>query len=148
MTQCFVGVRGTPIDQNQLQDILKQAFGDAADCWHCLRWPDRISPFGQGVPEEFSCQEGQVFSPTRELRWTYSHQDLYDVLLLSTTGAMKGFEPLGDQWEIKDLSAVSGVSEPSRRFGVPAQPQDLELGQRYFMDRISGVVQFVALRVI
>jgi hypothetical protein len=159
MTPGFVHTTNlTPPNSQELSELIEHCM--SKESWYFLRWPDQVSQFNSGLPADFCCSkgrlctEGQVFSQTRELRWQ-RRGDKYQVLLLSktevdhdlqTTG--QSWTAVGSQWEIKDLPA-NFYPETETRFpkGL-TYPDDLDIGQRYFIDAQTALVQFVALRVV
>lgn len=165
MTSGFVHTTNlTPSSSQELSELIEHCM--SKESWYFLRWPDQVSNFEPGLPSDFCsangrsssngrlCTEGQVFSQTRELRWQ-RRGDKYQVLLLSktevdhdlqTTG--QSWTAVGSTWEIKDLPA-NFYPETETRFpkGL-TYPDKLDIGQRYFIDAQTALVQFVALRVV
>lgn len=135
----FVGTCIVP-SQAELAYLLKDHVGDKG--WYFLRWAHKVSGFESGLPTAFDCIEGQVFTGNRELRWKPQGQG-FDVLLLSTT-QIKDFEPLQGDWMTQDWNAH--VYPPTEtRLPRRIAHNGVNVGQRYFIDRTTWTVHFVAL---
>ncbi|MUG98254.1 hypothetical protein F7734_40485 [Scytonema sp. UIC 10036] len=137
----FVGVK-----QISSQDELKKLLEKLSEpSYYFLRWVDKVSGI---LPElkEFS-PEGQMFNSKMELRWRQG--DLgYEVLLLSQDepDVQLGFKPIGSSWQIVERQAHF-YRETETRFPKGFSHQDIKIGQRYFMDKDTATVRFVALTV-
>lgn len=152
----FVGDNATPLDTTALVTLIKRYVAEPA--WHCLRWPHTIS-LGAGLPSTaaLDCPEGQVFNRDRELRWK-RRQDTYTVLLLSSTPVLDTdlralANPAHPQhqpqtWQIRNLNAQFYPATETRLPQGITYPEQLDIGQRYFIDEQTGIVQFVALRAL
>ena len=143
----FVSIQDTVLDQPALAKLIQRCL--TGDTWHCWRSPQAIA-LDVGLPTDcsLSSPKGQVFNQDRELRWKRQGSE-YAVLLLSSTKVDDpALKPLKAdlKWFIRDLSA-NFYPPPETRFprGV-TYPKDLDIGQRYFIDRETGIVQFVALK--
>lgn len=141
----FVSIQQTPLDQSSLDQLIRRCI--TGEAWHCLHWADRTL-FVSGLPSELSCPEGQVFNQHRELRWQ-QQGDRYEVLLLSSTvivdAALQAL--LEEQaWLIQDLNAHFYPETETKLPRGIRYPSDLDIGQRYFIHKETGIVQFVALR--
>jgi hypothetical protein len=152
------------LSPQDLSELIKHYM--SKESWYFLRWPDQVSHFKPGLPSDFCssngkgssngrlCTEGQVFSQTRELRWQ-RRGDSYSVLLLSKTEVEHALQTtgqtwtaVGSTWETKDLPA-NFYPETETRFPKGLNyPDKLDIGQRYFIDAQTALVQFVALRVV
>lgn len=151
--QPFVGDNAIPLDAGMLQTLITQCV--AAPAWHCLRWPHTIS-LGAGLPSTtaLDCLEGQVFNRERELRWK-RRQDTYTVLLLSSTPvpntdlrALANPQNQPQTWQIRNLNAQFYPATETRFPQGITYSDRLDIGQRYFIDEQTGIVQFVALRAL
>jgi hypothetical protein len=141
----FVNVQGMALDELSLKQLIERCI--VGRTWYCLRWPHDIT-FVAGLPDDFSCTEGQVFNSDRELRWKRQNGE-YVVLLLSKTEVDdQALQPLDEKqtWLIRDLNAHFYSSTETRFPQGVSYPDELDMGQRYFIDRETGIVQFVALR--
>jgi len=145
----FVSIQRKGLNQAGLEQLIQRCL--TGDTWYCLRSPAAIT-FHVGLPQgdSLSSPEGQVFSRDRELRWK-RQGDEYTVLLLSITEIDDpALQPLDEQqqWLIRDLNANFYPPTETRLPRGVAYPKDLDLdiGQRYFIDGQTGIVQFVALR--
>ncbi|MDV3347877.1 hypothetical protein QGP82_04165 [Leptothoe sp. LEGE 181152] len=102
------------------------------------------------LPEEFPSPEGQVFNANMELRWK-SQRAGYTVLLLSDTAdTADGFTAISGDWEAVDRSAHHHESKETQYpkgfdFGRGVEPEHIK--QRYFCDRRTATVHFVALTI-
>lgn len=149
----FVGDSAAPLNITALATLINRHVAEPA--WYCLRWPHTIS-LGAGLPSTtaLDCPEGQVFNRDRELRWK-RRQDTYTVLLLSSTPvpntdlrALVDPQHQPQTWQIRNLNAqFYSVTETRFPQGI-AYPERLDIGQRYFIDEQTGIVQFVALRAL
>lgn len=149
----FVSIPQSPLDETALQGLISRCISE--DAWHCLRWPHGTL-FETGLQVDLSAPEGEVFNQHRELRWKRQN-DGYEVLLLSSTPVSDtALRPLIEsepqpsesepQWLIRDLNANFYPSTETRLPRGVAYPNNLDIGQRYFIHRETGIVQFVALR--
>jgi hypothetical protein len=149
----FVSIQRSPLDETALQALISRCI--PGDAWHCLRWP-HDTLFGTGLQVDLSAPEGQVFNQHRELRWKRQN-DGYEVLVLSSTPISDTvLRPLLEsepqpsesepQWLIRDLNAHFYPATETRLPRGVAFPKALDIGQRYFIHRETGMVQFVALR--
>jgi len=142
MTHTFVGTSSDAIDTSTLKTLIDRCFTN--ESWYFLRWPDRVE-FKEGKPTDFSCREGQIFDSDRELRWKRLG-DRHDVLLLSASGADEALVLVGQAWTTKELSANFYPKTETRFPKSLDYPDGLDIGQRYFIDTETGIVQFIALR--
>lgn len=142
MTQPFVGTSKDPINEKALRTLINDCV--AGDCWYFLRSPHGVSGIKHGKPNEFRDAEGQIFNTERELRWK-RHGDTYHVLVLSATAFNTNLEVLGQNWEMQDLNANVYTQTETRLPKTLHYPNDLDVGQRYFIDAETGIVQFVAM---
>ncbi|MEM6838058.1 MAG: hypothetical protein AAF609_14525 [Cyanobacteria bacterium P01_C01_bin.120] len=143
----FVSIQSIDLNQSALSELIQRCL--IGDTWYCLRSPETIT-LHVGLPTDVSLSspEGQVFNSSRELRWKGQGHE-YAVLLLSKTKIEdQALQPLDKerQWLTCDLNANFYPSTETRFPRGVAFPKDLDIGQRYFMDRETGIVQFVALR--
>ncbi|GAB1543766.1 hypothetical protein NUACC21_64420 [Scytonema sp. NUACC21] len=137
----FVGVK-----QISSQEELKQLLEKPSEpSYYFLRWVDKVSGISSEL-NEFS-PEGQMFNSKMELRWQQRGLG-YEVLLLSQveTDAKLGFKPIGKSWQIVDRDAHF-YPETETRFPKGFSHQDIKIAQRYFMDKDTATVRFVALTV-
>ncbi|MGB3492291.1 MAG: hypothetical protein WBA57_06160 [Elainellaceae cyanobacterium] len=146
-SQGFVSIQDSALDQSALDQLIQRCL--AGDTWYCLRSPEAITlKVGLPTDDQLSSPEGQVFSQDRELRWKRLGAE-YEVLLLSKTKINDpALQPLDEeqQWLTRDLNANFYTPTETRFPRGVAYPNDLNIGQRYFMDSATGTVQFVALR--
>lgn len=143
----FVSIQSNELSQADLEQLIQRCL--TGDTWYCLRSPEAIT-FHIGLPQgdSLSSPEGQVFNQDRELRWK-RQGDEYTVLLLSNTEIDdQALQPLDEkqQWLIRDLNANFYPPTETRFPRGVAYPDGLDIGQRYFIDGQTGIVQFVALR--
>ena len=143
----YVSIQSHGLNQADLEQLIQRCL--TGDTWYCLRSPEAIT-FHVGLPQggSLSSQKGQVFGQDRELRWK-RQGDEYTVLLLSKTKIEdQALQPLDEeqQWLIRDLNANFYPPTETRFPRGVAYPDGLDIGQRYFIDGQTGIVQFVALR--
>jgi hypothetical protein len=138
----FVGTR-TVASAEELRSLLEQHQTEKS-CFF-LRWPHRVSGFCKTLPPDFPSPEGQLFDSQKELRWQPQGQG-YSVLLLSASGPQPKFEPVGGTWEIQAQDAHL-YPKTETRFPQGINNQQVNIGQRYFIDPQTATVHFVALKV-
>ena len=70
----------------------------------------------------------------------------FSVLLLSANGGEPGFKALGQDWEI-ELRDAHFYSPTETRLpkGLPSTTINIKVAQRYFRDRQTATVHFVAM---
>jgi hypothetical protein len=140
----FVGVSQKLFDAGELKSLLQQPKWQP--CYYCLRWFHAISPFEKQLPEPFPSPEGQLLNEHLELRWKQKGSDQFSLLLLSTQGPEDGFQPIGDTWITQQRDAH--LYPPTEtRFPNPGSDFHLNIAQRYFIDRQTSTVRFVALTI-
>ncbi|MGF1524265.1 MAG: hypothetical protein ACFBSF_18245 [Leptolyngbyaceae cyanobacterium] len=152
MTQAFVGVNSSPLDQDGLQALMQHCGGEKS--WHFLRWPHKVKlEFGQPHSVDFDCTEGQVFNQDCELRWKRK-EDNYEVLVLATDFfADQALKRLGEMWTTQDLSCDFFLPTETRLPKGITYPKGFDVkqrhfGQRYFINDATGTVHFIALRAL
>lgn len=149
-----------------LQKLLEQLKQE--ETYYFLRSPHAVSGICMKLPEEFPTAEGQMFNTNCELRWK-KRKSGYDVLILSksnlTVGDFKleGFEKVSGNWETSDFKAYFYNNKPESRTKFPTkfpkgfifkglnneeiEPTAISIGQRYFQDKDTATVHFIALTV-
>lgn len=120
-----------------IDDVVK------GDRCYFLRWPHKVSGLCETLPKDFPSPEGQVFTRDRELRWKPQGKG-YSVLLLSKTDEVEGFEPVGSDWETCDRPAQT-YPPTETRFPQGLADRGINIEQRYFRDKQTATVHFVAL---
>lgn len=136
----FVGVK-TVKTTEELRTLIEEVTG--GDRVFFLRWPHKVSGLSRTLPDGFPSPEGQVFTGDRELRWKVQGQS-YSVLLLSNTNEVEGFEPIDADWETCDRPAH--IYPPTEtRFPQGLADRNINIKQRYFRDKKTATVHFVAL---
>jgi len=136
----FVGVK-TAETSDQLKTLIEEVTG--SDRIFFLRWPHKVSGLSHALPDDFPSPEGQVFTGDRELRWKAQKQG-YSVLLLSNADKVDGFEPIDADWETSDRPAHTYPSTETR-FPQGLADRNINIEQRYFRDKKTATVHFVAL---
>ncbi|MDY6782162.1 MAG: hypothetical protein SW833_06350 [Cyanobacteriota bacterium] len=142
----FVGVSKQSLSVPQLLELIEQ-FGNESTVYF-FRWYHQVSGFHKQLPKknDFPMIEGQMFDREFELRWKYKSNGLYEVLLLSRAGEHSDFELVGNDWEIQDRNAyLYGSTET--RFPNRFTFVDRNIAQRYFIDKQTATVRFIALTV-
>lgn len=147
LTPAFVGTRSVASG-----DELKQLLVDLPASSRCyfLRWVHKVSGFLYDLPVEFPSPEGEMMTPNFEVRWK-RQRDGYEVLLLAQNieAATWGFEKVVKSWGASEVLPThwhSSGDTPDMRFPKTfIYPKNLKLKQRYFHDRETGTVHFVAL---
>ncbi|BAY21678.1 hypothetical protein NIES2100_14350 [Calothrix sp. NIES-2100] len=126
--------------------------------YYFLRWTHKVSRDWKKAPIEecFPMIEGQMFNHYYELRWKYKRQDVYEVLLLSKDSDevlissiakdYPDFAPVGEHWHTQDRDAhLHSPTETRFPKGFPDKKSDI--AQRYFIDKQTSTVHFVALTI-
>lgn len=140
----FVGFSEKDLSVKVLLEIIEPLLSPSS--YYFLRWTDRVSGIIQEKPtaEDFPMLEGQMFNYEYELRWKYKHQSHYELLLLSTKGEHPSFTPLGKTWVIEEHNAHI-YSATETRFPKDFHTTNVDVAQRYFRDKKTATVHFVAL---
>ena len=143
----------------ELEKLLGELSGEKT--YYFLRSPHMVSGICMEPPKQFPTTEGQMFNANCELRWKKC-QSGYDVLILSknnfTLGDFKleGFEKVSGNWETSDFKAYLYENETQfpKKFvykklkNENIKPKDISIGQRYFQDKDTTTVHFIALTVL
>lgn len=151
----------------ELQKLLKELAGE--ETYYFLRSPHAVSGICMKLPEEFPTAEGQIFNTNYELRWKKRKSD-YDVLILSKSNLeresfkLEGFEQVSGNWETSDFDAYFYNNKPESRTKFPTkfpkgftfkgleneeiEPKAISIGQRYFKDKDTAIVHFIALTIL
>src|SRR4028119_1713968 len=125
--------------------------------YYFVRSPHAVSGICMKLPDEFFPGfEGQMFNADRELRWK-RQGSAYETLLLSRVETdLEGFEAIGDNWEWCDRTAYfHPLDEPKfpKTFVYKGKNDEkivsnnISIGQRYFQEKRTATVHFVALTV-
>ncbi|BAZ02574.1 hypothetical protein NIES37_65870 [Tolypothrix tenuis PCC 7101] len=142
----FVGVKEKLLSVAKLLDLIQEFAIEPS--YYFLRWTHKVSDNWKQVPTEndFPMLEGQMFNQNCELRWKYKRKDSYEVLLLSVAGEYADFSPVGKDWDIQDRNAhLYGSTETRFPKGFPEKAANI--AQRYFIDKQTSTVHFVALTI-
>lgn len=151
MTIGFVETTIESIALPALKTIVDRCVGN--DSWGFFHSASAFDLFKPGGPVDFSSySEGQLFNSKSELRWK-RQEDQYGVLLLSISGGDDDLQPLGKTWKTEDRKANFYPHTEARFPKALCYPkendvQQLDIGQRYFIDTQTACVQFVSLRVM
>jgi hypothetical protein len=141
----FVGTC-TVDSAEELRSLIEQIQGENS-CFF-LRWPYKVSGFCKALPDDFPSPEGQVFDSQKELRWKVQGTG-YSVLLLSNqSDPVSRFTALDGNWEACDRPAHCHESKKTRYpkgFYFDTGIEREAIQQRYFRDRQTATIHFVAL---
>jgi hypothetical protein len=144
--KAFVGTKDN-LSDTELTALLVSYKGNQS--YYFLRWSNRVSGVIENLPESLS-PEGQMFNADLEIRWKQKG-DKYDVLLLSKDdNDYSEFDSFAQTWQAEDRKAKFYPEIETRfpkRFIYPKKPETLNIGQRYFKDKNTGIVHFVALTI-
>lgn len=154
MNKGFVYVR-SGLSRDEVKDLLDKLATE--ESYYFVRSPHAVSGICMKLPEEFFPGfEGQMFNADRELRWK-KQGSAYQALLLSRVEAdLEGFEPIGENWEWCDRAAYfHPLDEPKfpKSFVYKGEKNEkivsnnISIGQRYFQEKRTATVHFVALTV-
>lgn len=145
----FVGYRQVA-SVEELRVLIDQ-YASQPPNYYFLRWAHCVSGMKATLPNDFPSPEGQMFNAALELRWK-RQGECYSVLLLSETlDAAEGFTAIPGDWESINRSAHCHESKETRypkgfHFGDGVEPGQIQ--QRYFRDRDTATVRFVALTIV
>jgi hypothetical protein len=156
MNTGFVGARSR-LSPDEVKKLLEKLATE--DSYYFVRSPHAVSGMCMKLPEEFFPGfEGQMFNADRELRWK-KQGSAYQALLLSRVEAdLEGFEPIDKdcEWQICDRTAYfHRLDEPKfpKTFVYKGENDEkivsksISIGQRYFQEKRTATVHFVALTV-
>lgn len=142
--KAFVGTK-EKLSESELRKLLNNYKGD--ESYYFLRWVERISGFILDLPD-FLSPEGQMFNADLEIRWKHK-DDKYEVLLLSKyDNEYSEFDSFAQTWQSEDHNAKFYTATETRFPKEFIYPPKLNIGQRYFKDRDTGIVHFVALTIL
>lgn len=143
----FVGISQKLLSADELQNLISKLANDSS--YYFLRWANRVSGVvKEKDPDSFPSPEGQMFNTDLELRWKQKRQALYEVLLLSSINDdYPDFEPLTQEWETEDRDAYFYPKTETRFPKGFIYPKELNIAQRYFRDKKTATVHFVALTI-
>ncbi len=154
----FVGTRSIETSE-QLKSLLQEL--PAQSRCYFLRWVHKVSGFSDSLPEDFPSPKGEMLTPNFEVRWQQTQQG-YDLLLLAHVQPTSdhGFQALNKEnkeriWITSKPLAVhlspkdTEEERQDTRFPKPLiYPDNHKLEQRYFQDKHTGTVHFVALTLV
>jgi hypothetical protein len=156
MKKGFVYVR-SGLSRDEVKELLEKLATEKS--YYFVRSPHAVSGMCMKLPEEFFPGfEGQMFNADRELRWK-KQGSAYQALLLSRVEAdLEGFEPIDKncEWQICDRAAYfHRIDEPKfpKTFVYKGEKNEkivsnnISIGQRYFQEKRTATVHFVALTV-
>ena len=153
MKKGFVYVR-LGLSRDEVKDLLEKLATE--ESYYFVRSPHAVSGICMNLPQEFPGFEGQMFNADRELRWK-KQGSAYQALLLSRVEAdLAGFELIGENWEWCDRTAYfHRLDEPKfpKTFVYKGKNDEkivsnnISIGQRYFQEKRTATVHFVALTV-
>ena len=156
MNKGFVYVR-SGLSRDEVKELLDKLATEKS--YYFVRSPHAVSGICMKLPEEFFPGfEGQMFNADRELRWK-KQGSAYQALLLSRVEAdLEGFEPIDKdcEWQICDRAAYfHALDEPKfpNTFVYKGEKSEkivshnISIGQRYFQEKRTATVHFVALTV-
>ncbi|MFN6559469.1 MAG: hypothetical protein RMY28_006630 [Nostoc sp. ChiSLP01] len=144
--KAFVGVKQELLSVAELLNLIQKFVIEPS--YYFLRWTHKVSQDWRLEPtkDDFPMLEGQMFNQNCELRWKYKREDSYEVLLLSAVGEYSDFISVGKDWETQDRNAhLHSPTETRFPKGFPAQ--ELDIAQRYFIDKQTSTIHFVALTI-
>jgi hypothetical protein len=146
----FVGYKEHPLSDSELLDLINKLATE--NTYYFLRWTHGVSGIHKIkeklINKKFPVLEGQIFNHEFELRWKHKRNNTYEVLLLSINGVNSEFQPLGKEWQIEERKAYFHPSTETRfPKGFDITPTNLKIKQRYFQDKTTATVHFVALTI-
>lgn len=168
----FVGTRNNISSVEELKEFLADIKQEQD--YYFVRSPHKVSGIKSELQEEIdSSTEGQIFNSQWEVRWKRKEAK-YELLLLSTVAPKPNwkFEPIDQNgkdinWKTEDRYALlyeanEKISELEIRSKETRFPKGFEhnfainkndpdkprIGQRYFLNKQTATVNFVALTII
>jgi hypothetical protein len=141
----FVGVK-KPVSVAELLKLIDKLAIERN--YYFCRWSHQVSENWETAPEDkhFPMLEGQMFNAQCELRWKRKPNDNYELLLLSIAPIQSDFIPIGETWETQQRDTYL-LSPSDRRFPKHLPQQKTDIAQRYFIDKKTATVHFVALTI-
>jgi hypothetical protein len=156
MNTGFVYVRSR-LSPDEVKKLLEELATE--ESYYFVRSPHAVSGICMKLPDEFFPGfEGQMFNADRELRWK-KQGSAYQALVLSRVEAdLEGFDPVDKdcEWQICDRTAYfHPLDEPKfpKTFVYKGEKNEkifsnnISIGQRYFQEKRTATVHFVALTV-
>ena len=156
MNKGFVYVR-SGLSRDEVKELLEKLATE--ESYYFVRSPHAVSGMCMKLPEEFFPGfEGQMFNADRELRWK-KQGSAYQALVLSRVEAdLEGFEAIDKncEWQICDRAAYfHRLDEPKfpKTFVYKGENDEkivsnnISIGQRYFQEKRTATVHFIALTV-
>jgi hypothetical protein len=152
----FVGVSKKLLSVPELLELIAKLATQPS--YYFLRWTHKVSKDWELAPTEtdFPMIEGQMFNHSYELRWKQKCKDSYEVLLLSKNSYEVILLSIADEdydfikidgdWQTQDRDAHL-YSSNETRFPKGFPSKKLDIAQRYFIDKKTATVHFVALTV-
>jgi hypothetical protein len=142
--KAFVGTKDN-LSASELKTLLEHHKGNQ-NYYYFLRWSNRVSGIVTSL-EDFPSPEGQMFNADLEIRWKQKGEK-YDVLLLSKEDSdYADFDSFAQTWQSEDRSASFYPKTETRFPKGFIYSEKLNIGQRYFKDKSTGIVHFVALTI-
>ncbi len=149
----FVGSKNIS-SVDELKELLTQNAN--FNSYYFLRWVDKVSGIVEKLPSNFEqnpSPEGQMFNSKLELRWKRKGSG-FEVLLLTESDSLPGFLEIENdcEWETEVRKAClyqPTVTRFPNRFKYPDNfnPDNLNIAQRYFKNKTTSTVHFIALTV-
>ncbi|WP_413173178.1 hypothetical protein [Anabaena azotica] len=146
----FVGYKENLLSQVKLLELISKLKPNNTYCF--LRWNHKVSGIQKFTEktitnDKFPMLEGQIFNHEFELRWKYKQNNNYEVLFLSINDASSEFQPLGGEWQTEERQAYFYPFTETRFPKDFDYPDNLHIKQRYFLDKTTATVHFIALTV-
>lgn len=141
----FVGYQKKPLSVSNLLTLINEL--KTENTYYFLRWTHRVSGIinEKVTDDQFPMLEGQMFNDEFELRWRYKKNTTYEVLLLTTGENHHEFQELGKNWQVEERNAHFYQKTETRFPKDFDYPKHLNIKQRYFQDKTTATVHFVAL---
>ncbi|WP_413167620.1 hypothetical protein ACL6C3_13175 [Capilliphycus salinus ALCB114379] len=143
----FVGSK--KIDSvDELKELLTQNANSSS--YYFLRWVDKVSGIKElrSNFEQNPSPEGQMFNSKLELRWKRKGSG-FEVLLLTEGDSLLEFKPLEKdcEWETEVRKACLYQQTETRFPNRFHYPDNLKIAQRYFKNKATSTVHFIALTI-
>lgn len=143
-------VAHTTLESEEALREFLEACQKASNSYYFMRWPSHVSGFVTSLSGGSISPEGQLFDGDRELRWRREGAG-YSVLLLTTNDAAESleiqgttFEVIEGDWDARTRNAH--VYPPTEtRLPTVIAASGVDISQRYFIDKTTETVHFIAL---
>ncbi|MEA5499050.1 hypothetical protein VB834_09905 [Limnoraphis robusta Tam1] len=134
---------------DELKELLTQNAN--SNSYYFLRWVDKVSGIVEELPSDFEqnpSPEGQMFNSKLELRWKRKGSG-FEVLLLTESDSLPKFLAVENdcEWETEVRDAYLYQPTVTRFPNRFKYPDNFKIAQRYFKNKTTSTVHFIALTI-